>query len=56
MKKIIIIISLLMLFLTEAASAASVRIGVIDTGIKEKRDIIDSNKILSGKKLCFRQQ
>ncbi len=49
MKKIIIVISLLMLFLTEAASAASVRIGVIDTGIKEKRDIIDSNKILSGK-------
>ncbi len=49
MKKIIIIIPLILIFLTEAAYAASVKIGVIDTGVKEKESIIDSEKILSGK-------
>ena len=49
MKKIIIILSLLFVFFTEAAYAASVKIGVIDTGVKEKEGILDSEKILSGK-------
>ena len=48
MKKIIIIISLLFVFFTEAAYAVSVKIGVIDTGIKEKEGIFGSEKILSG--------
>lgn len=49
MKKIIIIISLLFVFFTEAAYAASVKIGVIDTGVKVKEGIFDSEKIRSGK-------
>ncbi len=53
MKKIIIIISLIFIFFTEAAYAASVKIGVIDTGVKEKDGIFDSEKILSGKNYVF---
>ena len=53
MKKIIIIISLIFIFFTEAAYAASVKIGVIDTGVKEKGGILDSEKILSGKNYVF---
>ena len=49
MKKIIIIISLIFVFFTEAAYAASVKIGVIDTGVKEKEGILGSEKILGGK-------
>ena len=49
MKKILILISLLMIFMTEAAFAASVKIGVIDTGITQKENIFDSNRILEGK-------
>lgn len=49
MKKIIIIISLIIVFFTEAASAASVKVGVIDTGVKEREGILGSEKILSGK-------
>lgn len=49
MKKIIIIISLIFLFFTETAYAASVKIGVIDTGVKEKEGILGSEKILGGK-------
>ncbi len=49
MKKIIVIISLIFVFFTEAAYAASVKIGVIDTGVKEKEGILDSEKIRSGK-------
>lgn len=49
MKRIIIIISLIFVLFTETAHAASVRIGVIDTGVKEKEGIIDGEKILDGK-------
>ena len=49
MKKIIIIISLIFVFFTEAAYAAPVKIGVIDTGVKVKEGIFDSKKIRSGK-------
>ena len=56
MKKFIIIISLIFVLFTETAHAASVRIGVIDTGVKEKEGIIDGEKILDGKKLCFRRR
>ena len=35
--------------MTEAAYAASVKIGVIDTGVKVKEGIFDSEKILGGK-------
>ena len=49
MKKIIIILSLLFVFFTQVAYAACVKIGVIDTGVKEKEGILDSEKILSGK-------
>ena len=49
MKKFIIIISLIFVLFTETAHAASVRIGVIDTGVKEKEGIIDGEKILDGK-------
>ena len=49
MKKIIIIISLIFIFFTEAAYAASVKIGVIDTGVKEKGGILDSEKYSAAK-------
>ena len=49
MKKVITILLLLFVFLTEAAYAASVKIGVIDTGVKEKESVLDGQKILSGK-------
>ena len=49
MKKIIIILSLIFVLFTEAAYAASVKIGVIDTGVKEREGILDSEKIRSGK-------
>lgn len=49
MKKILILISLLMIFMTEAAFAASVKIGVIDTGITQKENIFDSKRIIEGK-------
>ena len=48
MKKLLITISLLFVFFAEAAYAASVKIGVIDTGIKEKEGILGGEKILSG--------
>ena len=48
MKKIIIIISVLFVFFIEAAYAAPIKIGMIDTGIKEKKGILDSAKILNG--------
>lgn len=47
--KIITILSLLLVFFTEAAFAASVKIGVIDTGVKKKEGIIDQERILPGK-------
>lgn len=49
MKKIIITMMLILIFFTEAAYAASVKIGVIDTGIKEREGIFDIQKILNGK-------
>lgn len=49
MKKTLILISLIMIFMTEAAYAASVKIGVIDTGITQKENIFDSKRIIDGK-------
>ena len=37
MKKILILILPVMIFMTEAAYAASVKIGVIDTGVTQKK-------------------
>lgn len=48
MKKILILL-LLIVILTEAAFAASVKIGVIDTGVTQKEHILDSSRILEGK-------
>lgn len=56
MKKILILlISLLTIFTAEAAYAASVKIGVIDTGITQKEHILDSNRILEGKNYVSEQ-
>ncbi len=49
MKKIIILILFITIVMTEAAYAASVKIGVIDTGITEKENIFDSERIAEGK-------
>lgn len=49
MKKILILISLLTIFMTEAAFAAPVKIGVIDTGITQKENIFDGKRIIEGK-------
>lgn len=49
MKKILIFISAALIFMTEAVNAASVKIGVVDTGIKQKENIFDSEKIIEGK-------
>lgn len=49
MKKILILISLITIFMTEAAYAASVKIGVIDTGVTQKENVFDSNRIIEGK-------
>ena len=49
MKKIMILISLIMIFITEAADAASVKIGIIDTGVTQKDNIFNSNRIIEGK-------
>lgn len=49
MKKILILILLITIFLTEAAFAAPVKIGVIDTGITQKDNIFDSKRIIEGK-------
>jgi minor extracellular protease Epr len=48
-KTIIIIILIIATFITKAAYVASIKIGVIDTGIKEKEGIFDSERILDGK-------
>ena len=48
MKRIILTLTLVFVLLTEAAYAASVSIGVIDTGVKEKEGILGSEKIRSG--------
>ena len=48
MKRIILTLTLVFVILTEAAYAASVSIGVIDTGVKEKEGILGSEKIRSG--------
>lgn len=50
MKKILILVTFLItVFMTEAAFAASVKIGVIDTGITQKENILNSSRILEGK-------
>lgn len=49
MKKILLLLSLITIFMTEAAYAASVKIGVIDTGITQKENIFDSSRIIEGK-------
>lgn len=54
MKKVWILLALIMIF-TEAAHAASVKIGVIDTGITEKENILDSSRILEGKNYILEQ-
>ena len=48
-KALIFLILLLTIFTTEAAFAAPVTIGVIDTGITQKEDIFDSARIIDGK-------
>ena len=48
-KALIFLILLLTIFTTEAAFAASVKIGVIDTGVTQKEHILDSSRILEGK-------
>lgn len=53
MKKLFSILLIVTMFLTEAAYAASVKIGVIDTGVLIKDGVIDSSKILSGKNYVF---
>lgn len=49
MKKILIFILLITIFMTGAAYAAPVKIGVIDTGVTQKENIFDSSRILEGK-------
>lgn len=53
MKKILILILPIMIFMTEAAYAASVKIGVIDTGVTQKKDIFDTERIIEGKNYVF---
>ena len=53
MKKILILISLMTIFITEAAYAASVKIGVIDTGVTQKENLFDSSRIIEGKNYVF---
>ena len=48
MKKVLILLALI-LVLAEAAQAASVTIGVIDTGVTQKENLLDSSRILEGK-------
>lgn len=49
MKKVLILISLITILMTEAAFAASVKVGVIDTGITQKENIFDEGRITEGK-------
>ncbi len=49
MKKILILLSFITIFTTEAAFAAPVKIGVIDTGVTQKENIFDSSRIMEGK-------
>ena len=49
MKKILLLISLMTIFMTEAAYAASVKIGVIDTCVTQKENVLDSSRIIEGK-------
>ena len=48
MRKTLILL-LLIAILTEAAYAASVKIGVIDTGVTQKEHLFDGSRILEGK-------
>ncbi len=53
MKKILILILPVMIFMTEAAYAASVKIGVIDTGVTQKKNIFDTERIIDGRNYVF---
>ena len=53
MKKILILILPVIIFMTEAAYAASVKIGVIDTGVTQKKNIFDTERIIDGRNYVF---